>query len=440
VKASRWHVSVKKPRAKDGANWLIRIRPPSGSGAKEQVRSSGTTDRGKAEEQARDIQARLNAELDGFDAAHTTKILTFEDMFRAHVAYREVDRETSPVTLAKYRSLARTLADNPIWKTLVSDVDRVAIVRARDRLGARGVDNQTVNIHISMMRKAWSWALERGLVSHDFPGLKRLRTEPTKKRPFTDTEVTMVLEQLKTYRGGQWYPIFCLQADTGSRLGAILKLRGRDVDYQSCLVTYSLKRKVYSVPVPPDTMALLPRVKGDQLLFPGKLSGKVVDTTYAAAVFREVLALTGIEDRELLGSHSFRRRAVATNLRSNVPMPLSMKFLGHSTAKIHLDYQRNAVGDDLRAVSRTLFERRHPSQDPSTAGRGTAAQVPGASASPGGGSLSACSRSRVGPDCPRRTACSAWSEPPGGSPAPREASRPERAQTASPAPDRSARP
>ena len=385
MKVTRWKVSLKKPRAKDGANWLIRVRPPARSGAKEQVRSSGTTDRAAAEDQARELQAKLNADLEGFDAAHANRDLTFEEVFRAHQAFREVDAETAPLTRDKYRSLARTLADNVIWKMSASRVDRVAVVRARDQLVAKKLDATTVNLHVSRMKRAWNWAHERGLVPHAFPSLKRLKTKPTEMRPFTDEEVALVLEKLRTHRDGWWYPIFCLQADTGSRIGGVLKLRGRDVDYEGCKVTYRNKTKPYSVPVPPETVARLPRVTGDQFLFPGKRSGKVMSSTYAGQVFREVMEASGIEDQELLASHSFRRRAVATTLRSNVPMPVSMKFTGHASMKVHMDYQRNAVGDDLREVSRVLLERRkNPSHDPSRDGWGAPPQplaAPGASPS-----------------------------------------------------------
>jgi len=375
VRTSRWRVSIKKPRTKDGANWLIRIRPPVGSGAKEQVRSSGTTDRNAAEEQARNLQAKLNSELEVFDTAHTQKDATFEDVFRAHVAYREVDGETAPNTRDKYRSLIKTFSALPLWKILASDVDRVAVMRARDLLVARKLEASTINVYLSFAKKAWGWGYERGLVKHAWPTIKPLKSKPTKKRPLTDGEVALVLSALKTYKGGYWYPFFSLQADTGSRIGGVLKLRGRDVDYMLGTVTYRNKGKVYSVPVPAETMALLPRVSGDQLVFPGQRFGKLMVPAVPCAAFKEALALTKILDQDLLTPHSFRRRAVATNLRSNVSLPLSMKFLGHSTAKVHLEYQRNAVGDDLREVSRNLFERRHPSQDPPQRGRESSPQL-----------------------------------------------------------------
>ncbi|MBL4848021.1 MAG: site-specific integrase, partial [Planctomycetes bacterium] len=161
-----------------------------------------------------------------------------------------------------------------------------------------------------------------------------------------------ILTWLEGYLGGKWLALFSLLADSSARIGAVLSLRGRDVNRTACEVTFrKTKTDWRTVAIPPATIALLPEPGPTELLFPGMKPGRPYRRESVRDVLHRAMRAIGVLDPEWLSTHSFRRAWVATSRREGIPAELAMKHTGHEDVKVFHAYQRNAVGDDMHDVA-----------------------------------------------------------------------------------------
>ena len=75
-------------------------------------------------------------------------------------------------------------------------------------------------------------------------------------------------------------------------------------------------------------------------------------------MLRQALKAIGVPDPDQLDTHSFRRGVVSTLDRNGVGDGVGMRYTGHETRSIYQGYQRNALGDDMHEVARTVHDAR----------------------------------------------------------------------------------
>lgn len=394
----RYRVSVKRPREKDGSYWLLRVRPPASSGEKEKVRRSDvpvTSDRALVDAKARELEDELNA---GYAAAFpetaAPRVTTFGIVYKLHLAWRENDTDSSPGTRTYYRTNVIRLSKTRLWETDVQKLDRATILNTRDDLVRLEYDPNTINTTLRSVGYVWEWARERNLVNGkswaDLRPKKALKLSPKKKRPYTDAEVALVLEDLRTFRGTNfrsevWYPFFCVLADTAARAGAVCKLTGADLDREGNRVFLRTKGKQEWVAIPAETMQLVPETEHDSYVFTCTRSrgeNKRLYTQVTYNVLKKALARVGIKDPKKLDQHSFRRRWIATAHRAGIPTDLSMKQAMHTSLAVHMAYQEGAIGDDHHAVVEAVRARRIAKAEPSNPPRSPARSVSGEAVAP----------------------------------------------------------
>lgn len=93
------------------------------------------------------------------------------------------------------------------------------------------------------------------------------------------------------------------------------------------------------------------------LIFPGDKPGRPVRPETLRDALNKALKALGVRDPDKLDLHSFRRAAVAT-LKRHIKDTLGMQITGHQDPVVYHNYQRNALGDDLRGAAQVLFEAR----------------------------------------------------------------------------------
>jgi integrase len=352
----RWRVYVvpaRKNSREKGLYLRAKLALP-GQPTRDQRLATHTADPAKAEQLRQVFEADLNAGLVIGDLEDPVFLAVFDARLRSF----EQDGDTARNTLRSYQGSRAALAACSLAVLPASKIDRAAILRARDELKATRKPS-TVNLYLAHAQAAWHWARERGLVSTDWPHVKRLRAKPTEKRPFTDGEIVVILRWFEGYLGGKWLPLFALLADSSERIGAVLKLRGRDVDRDACEIIFRrTKTTSQKRAIPPATIALLPTRGPDELIFPGIRLGRPVRQESVRDNLRRAMRAVGITDPEWLSIHSFRRAWVATSQRVGVPIPVAMKHTGHTDVKVFHGYQRNTVGDDMHEAARRVHEAR----------------------------------------------------------------------------------
>lgn len=402
----QWRAYTLKPRksGKEGKNYRQRADPPASLralGVKPIRKSAGTTDRAAAEAGTREWERMLNASI--LDSEKPTAL----DVLTKHMAWREATN--APVnTVAAYRAAVRRLG--PLSLASSRAPTRAVVLEAQDALLRAQLAPGTVNQTLNCARKAWRWALDREWVSGEWPRVARLPVPETAKRPYTDAEVEAVLAWVASYRGGYWLPLFALLADTGARVGELLRVRGGDVDREAGIVRLGrAKNGEQRVLRPPAaTLALLPDAREGEHVFRAKRLGARRGRPLGGRVFLGVLwralEALGLPDAGSLDLHSFRRSWITSAHEEGVPLNVSMRATGHRSSKVHLDYARRAAHDVGAAVDAVRERRRRTTGERAweASAAGTTAQTP-----PGNPSRRRPKSSAFPPQSPTPASC--WS-------------------------------
>lgn len=346
-RADVFRVTVVPPRKGEGPCWYWRIKPPHGRGG-ETRRSSKTEDRASAEEGARRVAERLNRGLvrPGGDPT----VLEVLDRF---VAARELAK-TPRGTLKTFKLARRWIAAH-MGTLPASKLSSGSVLAMRDAMEAKHAAS-TCNLYVGVLRRAWRWAKARELVAAPFPEVEELDETPTPKRPLLPEEVAAILRELETFSGGKWLPLFRVLAESGHRVGAILAARGRDLrddpEQPWIEVTDQKSRARRRAFVLPETVALLPRRRPDELIFQAKHGGPIPVSTPNWA-FHRALKLAGLEHlKGEVDVHSFRRFVVDQNCQDGESIARGMRITGHENPDIFLAYQKNARDNPHDALRR----------------------------------------------------------------------------------------
>jgi len=352
-----WKVYVLKPRAsgKEGGNFRLKAVPPpdlAATGVQVIRKTSEHSDRRAAERRAADMERALNS----------TVIVMGDplvlDVLEKHRDYRAADEETPESTVWAYTHALRRLG-GPLQGLKASQLTRASVLQARDAVRLE-VGPGTTNQTMACLSHAWGWAHDREWVSEPFPRIKRLPQKATKKRPMTDGEVDQVLVWISGYQGGRWLPLFALVADTGARVGELLALRGRDVDRSTGLVRLAKTKRheARTLAPPAATLAMIPERDPDALIFqavrPRCRKDSPMKTRVPLAVFWRACESLGLED---VDQHSFRRAWISSSLEAGVPLHVSMRATGHTSAAVHMGYARRATHDLSSAVQKVRARR-----------------------------------------------------------------------------------
>ena len=132
------------------------------------------------------------------------------------------------------------------------------------------------------------------------------------------------------------------------------------------------------LPISEEVLALIPERKPDEWLFPRRkdwrTGGGVGPTRRDSVrgVVKKAIKALKIADHERLDTHSFRRAFVSHAARAGRPNDVTRRLTGHESPSMLAHYQKESVGDDLRAAqeqvrafrasarSRARPRRQHP--------------------------------------------------------------------------------
>ncbi|MGE3527910.1 MAG: tyrosine-type recombinase/integrase [Methyloceanibacter sp.] len=297
------------------------------------------------------------------------RVSTIDDVFSARLK----DLKSDP-TKSRHSAVGLENARRQIVAILgamqVSEFNKVHLRAVQRALTVR-LAPATVKTYIACFAAAWRFCEEEELIDCAWPKIKRTKeVRANKKRPFSDEEIMAMLEWSKGYQEGRWYPVLQLLADTGRRVSELLNLRGRDLNRLANTMNIRQKRSArvqnLAVPVPAETMAMLPKVGPDDFVFQHYGRGGRGRPRPEAAMRRESVlmvikkAMTALKfaDPERLDTHSLRRAFVATAERVGVPIDVGRRVTGHETRAMWDRYQSQSVGDDLHEVVNRVHERR----------------------------------------------------------------------------------
>lgn len=373
---SKWKVTVVKPRKNDGGNLFLRARVKQDGKWIDNRISSNTTDREEARKQADQLEKDLNsAPADG-------QCTLVKHVIEARLLSMTSSKRSKKTTINGLKNAKKAII--PILgEVLIEDFSKAHIKQMRRELLER-LSPITVRTYEGVFSAAWNWAIEEELIEKPWPKIKRVKARATgNKRPYTDQEVIDVLNWVRGYRGGRYYPALQFIADTGRRVREILAIKGVDLNFKNN--TISIKQQKagrslnVSIPVPASTMELVKGTALDGFAFASHGHGgrarhpnpkMAIRQETILSVVKKAIKDLGIVDGHRLDTHSFRRAFVASAERSGVPGDVGRRITGHETQAMWEHYQSQAVGDDLHAVVNQIHDKREslsprPSQFPS---------------------------------------------------------------------------
>ena len=236
----RWYAKYRLPDGRQvkrvlGPAWTQRTRP-----------AEGYWTRSLAEAELRRILAEAQR---GTLPGMVRTGVTFADAAAEWLRYVEHERDAKPSTLADYRYIVATL-NRSLGELRLEDIDIATLERWRDAFTAeRSPTNRTLQKYTIALGSIFKRAMRvYGLPSNPAALMERPRLRRTKEiTVLTAAEVRDLVAAAQSDQDGA---LLLTAAFTGLRMGELLALRWRDVDFDrnALHVRASFTRDVESTP------------------------------------------------------------------------------------------------------------------------------------------------------------------------------------------------
>jgi integrase len=362
---------VFRVQGKRGTRWYAKYRLPDGRQVQKAL-GLAWTQRGRPADgyfTKRTAEAWLR---DVLDQAHKGTLpgmvrtgATFADAASEWLRYVEQERGCKPSTLADYRSVVRAhflpaFGDQPLERITGETIERWLAAQLREgELSRRSLQKMVVLLNGIFRRARKVWKLPQNPVAD----IERL---PVPKR--TDIEFYSPEEVHALVRASgdeQDGALFLTAAMTGLRMGELLALRWRDVDFatQTMRVTASYTAGTLgtpksglgrAVPLVDEVAQALARLGGrerwtgpDDLVFAG-MTGEFLDGSALRRRYKKARDAAGLRP---LRFHDLRHTFGSVAIRTADPRELQ-EWMGHSdfsTTQIYMHYRPRA--DAARRLS-----------------------------------------------------------------------------------------
>jgi integrase len=348
-----WYAKYRLPdgrqvQKKIGPAWADRGRPPTGCFTKR-----------TAEVWLQDVLAQ--ARRGGLPGARSSGI-TFGEAAEEWLRFIEQDRGRKPSTLRDYRSVLRSrllpeFGERPLESITPQEVERWR--QSLDGLSNRSKNKLLVQMH-GIFRRAQA--------THGIETNPLARVEKHPLRPSGDIEVFSPEEILALVRAAASETdaaIFLTAAFTGLRLGELIALHWRDVDFTGATIrvraSYALgalttpkSGKVRAVPMAPDVAKALSRlgqrkhwVGEDDLVFAGEAGG-YLDGSALRRRYKGALATAGLRS---LRFHDLRH-TFGTRMIAKADVRRVQEWMGHADIQTTMKYLHYAPrAEDARLVA-----------------------------------------------------------------------------------------
>ncbi|MBV8999997.1 MAG: site-specific integrase [Solirubrobacterales bacterium] len=351
-----WYAKYRLPdgrqvQKKIGPAWSERGRPPVGWFTKR-----------TAEAWLRDVldQARRGT-LPGMVRTG----VTFADAAAEWLRFIEEDRERKPSTLNDYRSalkahLLPAFGEQPLESITPEQID--VWRRGLTGLSNRSKNKLLIQLHGIFRRAQMVWGLEAN-------PLVRVEKHPMRAsgdiQVFSPEEVWALVRAAASEQDGA---IFLTAAFTGLRMGELLALRWRDVDFSGATIrvrgsyaaghlTTPKSGKVRAVPMAPDVATALAQlgrrenwVGDDDVVFAGEL-GRYLDGSALRRRYKEALSRVGLRP---LRFHDLRH-TFGTRMIAKADIRRVQEWMGHADIQTTMRYLHYAPHAEDAALVAEAF-------------------------------------------------------------------------------------
>ncbi|HWG08506.1 MAG TPA: tyrosine-type recombinase/integrase [Solirubrobacteraceae bacterium] len=359
-----WYAKYRLPdgrqvQRKLGPAWTERGRPPAGYYTKR-----------LAEDWLRDTldQAR-RGELPGLVQTGAT----IADAAAEYLRYIERDRERKPSTVVGYRWLIDSQILPQLAETRLEDLTQAIVERWLHGLTGRPSSRRKALVILHGI-------MERARKTHRLPLNPVRDVEKPPQHRGNDIDVLAPDEVRELVRAAATEPdaaLYLTAAFTGLRMGELIALRWRDIDYVASAVrvrasytagalTTPKSGKTRAVPLAPDVAEVLRRLRqrdlftaDDDLVFPGEV-GTYLDGSALRRRYKTALARAGLRP---LRFHDLRH-TFGTTVIAHADIRRVQEWMGHAdiqTTMRYLHYAPRAEDAQLVAEAFRPARARSPS-------------------------------------------------------------------------------
>ncbi len=223
---------------------------------------------------------------------------------------------------------------------------------------------RTVNIEANTLSAIFREAVKRGLVDNNpVRGVRKLPEENIIVRYLSADEDRRLVEACSP----SLLPIVTLALHTGMRLGELLHLEWKDVDFEQRLIRVKLTKSHRTRYLPMnvrvvETLKGVPRRPDIELVFWNPIRGKHWAWTHGPG-WQKAIRLSGVKEFRFQDlRHTFASRLV----QAGVSIKVVQELLGHSNVATTMRYAHLAPADLRRAVDILVLSEEKAAEAPRT--------------------------------------------------------------------------
>jgi len=268
-----------------------------------------------------------------------------------YLAYCETGKRNAPKTLIEKRRYKKTLlayfGDVPL-----DTIDRASI---EDYIRDRGAGAPTINRELAMLKHAFNYALDQGIVDRNPAArLPRLREPRRDIRILTEMELRRWFSWCRRH-DPLLYDLSVIALNTGLRPGDILKIRGEDVNIEKGLLKAVMSKTggTNYLPLNDAAAEVLGRRKRNGYIFPGRNPDEHLTYSPFYARFLATKRVTAIDFR----FYDFRHNAAVRLLEAGADIVTVSDILGHSDIRVTREYYLKIVDRRKRAALQRLVTK-----------------------------------------------------------------------------------
>jgi integrase len=351
ARGPRWYMKYRLP---DGRQ-VQRLIGPAWTSKREAPPPGHFTKRGAQQILAEVLAQARRGELGGVVRSKATLAEAAEEWLR----YVEHDRQRKASTVVDYRHMVNRI-NRELGAVRLADLTPERIEAYRDGMVSRGLANRTINKYLVVLHAICRRAMKlHGLPANPVAMVeKRPNKKPAHIDVFSREEVMALVGAAESELDGALY---MTAAFTGLRMGELLALRWRDVDFE--LDSIHVRRsftglkddtpksgRERTVPMASEVAERLARLRrrehftsDEDLVFCGQLGGHL-NSSDVRSRYKRALGAAGLRQlrfhdlRHTFGTHAIR----------NADSREVMEWMGHQdlkTTQIYLSYksQRDAA-------------------------------------------------------------------------------------------------
>lgn len=267
------------------------------------------------------------------------------------------DKQTTRIA---YNKALKTLMEIVGTHRLVEEITPADLIRVHNELLSRRYAAATLRQRTTTLKSFFNWLVQMEMLENNPARVlksKKLPAPRTREKAVTDDEVEMLLN-IAQYTSRRDYALVMFLADTGARIGAVARLREREINWskrEATLIndkgdhTHQVKFGDATSRVLRQYLLWRKATKGDFVFSPN--GGAILGSSLSQRINRLCIKLRSQGHQiRTISAHAFRHRKGHQLGDAHIPLPIISTALNHQSWQSTMNY----LPDDWSSAADTL--------------------------------------------------------------------------------------